>query len=48
VTCIHTVRQRLSKHIPVKRTRATDGRPLLGNDTVKKPPGFWVVRGEEL
>jgi hypothetical protein len=38
VTCISIARQRLGKHIPVKRTRATDVRPLLDNDTVNKPP----------
>jgi hypothetical protein len=27
-------RQRLGKHIPAKRTRATEGRPLLGNGSV--------------
>jgi hypothetical protein len=31
-------KQRLGKHIPMKRTRATKGRPLLGNGPVNTPP----------
>jgi hypothetical protein len=34
VTCIPIARQRLGKHIPAKHTRATEGRPLLGNGPV--------------
>jgi hypothetical protein len=37
VTCRPTVRQRLGKHIPTKRTQATEGRPLLGNGQVSAP-----------
>jgi hypothetical protein len=37
VACIPIARQRLGKHIPAKRTRAT-GRPLLGNGPVDTPP----------
>jgi hypothetical protein len=36
VTCIPIARQRLSKHIPAKRTHVTEGRPLLGNGPVNK------------
>jgi hypothetical protein len=38
VTYIPIARQRLSKHIAVKRTHATEGRPLLGNGSVNTPP----------
>jgi hypothetical protein len=31
VTCIPIDRQQLGKNIPAKRTRETEGRPLLGN-----------------
>jgi hypothetical protein len=37
VKCIPISRQRLGKHIPAKRTRATEGRPLLCNGLVNKP-----------
>jgi hypothetical protein len=37
VTSIPIARQPLSKHIPTKRTRVTEGRPLLGNGAVNKP-----------
>jgi hypothetical protein len=37
VTCIPIARQRLGKHIPAKRTHATEGRPLLGNGPVNTP-----------
>jgi hypothetical protein len=37
VTCISIARQRLCKHIPVKRMCATKGRPLLGNGAVNTP-----------
>jgi hypothetical protein len=36
--CIPIARQRLGKNIPVKRTHATEGRPLLGNGPVHTPP----------
>jgi hypothetical protein len=36
VTCIPIARRRLGKYIPAKRTRATEGRPLLGNEQVNK------------
>jgi hypothetical protein len=38
VTCTPIARQRLGKHIPAKRTRSTEGRPLLGNGEVGEPP----------
>jgi hypothetical protein len=38
VTCIPIARQRPGKHSPAKRTRATEGRPLLGNGPVNNPP----------
>jgi hypothetical protein len=38
VTCIPIARQRLGKHIPRKHTRATVGRPFLGNGPVNTPP----------
>jgi hypothetical protein len=38
VTCIPTARQRLGKHIAAKRTHATEGRPMLGNEPVNTPP----------
>jgi hypothetical protein len=38
VTCITIARQRLCKHIPAKRTNATEGRQLLGNGQVNMPP----------
>jgi hypothetical protein len=38
VTCIPIARQRLGKHIPSKRTCATEGRPFLGNGQVNTPP----------
>jgi hypothetical protein len=36
VTCIPIAKQRLGKHIPAKRTHATEGHPLLGNRPVNK------------
>jgi hypothetical protein len=33
-----TARQRLGKHIPAKRKRASEGRPLLGNEPANTPP----------
>jgi hypothetical protein len=38
VTCIPIARQRLGIHIPKKRTRATEGSPLLGNGPVNTSP----------
>jgi hypothetical protein len=38
VTCIPIAMQRLGKHIPAKRTHATEGRPWLGNGPVNTLP----------
>jgi hypothetical protein len=38
VTYITIARLRLDRHIPAKRTRSTEGRPLLGNGPVNTPP----------
>jgi hypothetical protein len=48
--CIPIARQRLGKHIPTKRTRATE-RPLLGNGLINTHNigcVFCVVRAEGL
>jgi hypothetical protein len=37
VTCIPIARQRLGKHISSKRTRATEGHPLIGTGPVNMP-----------
>jgi hypothetical protein len=36
--CIPIAKQRFGKHIPAKRMRATERRPLLGNGPVNTPP----------
>jgi hypothetical protein len=38
VTCTHITRERRGKHILTKRTTATEGRPLLGNEPVNALP----------
>jgi hypothetical protein len=38
VTSLLIARQRLGIHVPAKRTRATEERPLLGNGPVNTPP----------
>jgi hypothetical protein len=38
MTCIPIARQRLVKHIPVKRTYAPEGRSFLGNGLEDMPP----------
>jgi hypothetical protein len=36
--CISIAKQRLGKHMPRKQTRATIGRPFLGNGSVNTSP----------
>jgi hypothetical protein len=36
--CIPIAKQRLDKYISAKRTRATEGRPLLGNGLINMSP----------